>query len=144
LFKSPKRRSNRVSSLVNPTCISCRNSAMSARSWSKSPCVATSRSRDQVLEEIAALRGLEDQAALLQEAEAELADLNGRLQEAQSGRARAEARCRELMRDGRTPHAHARRDRLGAGRVSCQADWQYVCRAIRSALQPKLEPPRDD
>ncbi len=22
--------------------------------------------------------------------------------------------------------AHARRDRLGAGRVSCQADWQYV------------------
>ena len=35
-------------------------------------------------------------AALLQEAEAELADLDGRLQEAQSGRARAEARCREL------------------------------------------------
>jgi uncharacterized protein involved in exopolysaccharide biosynthesis len=49
-----------------------------------------------VLEEIAGLRGLEDQAALLQEAEAELADLDGRLQEAQSGRARAEARCREL------------------------------------------------
>jgi len=40
--------------------------------------------------------------------------------------------------------AHARRDRLGAGRVSCQADRQYVCRAIRSALQPKPEPPRDD
>jgi len=31
-----------------------------------------------VLEEIAGLRGLEDQAALLQEAEAELADLDGR------------------------------------------------------------------
>jgi hypothetical protein len=49
-----------------------------------------------VLEEIAGLRGLEDQAALLQEAEAELADLDTRLQEAQSGRARAEAHCREL------------------------------------------------
>ena len=50
-------------------------------------------------EEIAELRGLEDQAALLQEAEAELADLDGRLQEAQSARARAEARCRELTSD---------------------------------------------
>ena len=51
----------------------------------------------RLLEEIAGLRGLEDQAALLQEAaEAELADLDTRLQEAQSGRARAEARCREL------------------------------------------------
>jgi len=49
-----------------------------------------------VLEEIAGLRGLEDQAALLPETEAELADLDGRLQEAQSGRVRAEARCREL------------------------------------------------
>ena len=49
-----------------------------------------------MLEEIAGLRGLDDQAALLQEAEAELADLDGRLKEAQSGRARAEARCREL------------------------------------------------
>ena len=49
-----------------------------------------------MLEEIAGLRGLEDQAGLLQEAAAELADLDGRLQEAQSGRARAEARCREL------------------------------------------------
>ena len=48
-----------------------------------------------MLEEITGLRGLEDQAGLLQEAEAELADLDGRLQEAQSGRARAEARCRE-------------------------------------------------
>jgi chromosome segregation ATPase len=52
--------------------------------------------RDQVLDEISGLRGLEEQAALLQEAEAELADLDTRLQEAQSGRARAEARCREL------------------------------------------------
>ncbi len=52
-----------------------------------------------MLEEITGLRGLEDQAALLQGAEAELADLNGRLQEAQSGRARAEARCRELTSD---------------------------------------------
>jgi len=34
-----------------------------------------------------------DQAGLLQEAEAELADLDGRLHEAQSGRPRAEARC---------------------------------------------------
>jgi chromosome segregation ATPase len=58
---------------------------------------ALAAERDQVLEEIAGLRGLEDQAALLQEAEAELADLDTRLQEAQSGRARAEARCRELM-----------------------------------------------
>jgi peptidoglycan hydrolase CwlO-like protein len=41
-------------------------------------------------------RRLEEQAALLQEAEAELADLDGRLKEAQSGRARAAARCREL------------------------------------------------
>ena len=57
---------------------------------------ALAAERDQVLEEIAGLRGLEEQAALLQEAEAELADLDGRLQEAQSGRARAEARCREL------------------------------------------------
>ena len=57
---------------------------------------ALAAERDQVLEEIAGVRGLEDQAALLQEAEAELADLDGRLQEAQSGRARAEARCREL------------------------------------------------
>jgi chromosome segregation ATPase len=57
---------------------------------------ALAAERDQVLEEIAGLRGLEDQAGLLQEAEAELADLDGRLQEAQSGRARAEARCREL------------------------------------------------
>src|SRR5207244_3453967 len=48
---------------------------------------ALAAERDQVLEEIAGLRGLEDQAALLQEAEAELADLDGRLQEAQSGRA---------------------------------------------------------
>ena len=52
--------------------------------------------RDQVLEEIAGLRGLENHAALLQEAEAELAELDTRLQEAQSARARAEARCREL------------------------------------------------
>jgi chromosome segregation ATPase len=57
---------------------------------------ALAAERDQVLEEIARLRGLEDQAALLQEAETELADLDGRLQEAQSARARAEARCREL------------------------------------------------
>ena len=57
---------------------------------------ALAAERDQVLEEIAGLRGLEDHAALLQEAEAELADLDGRLQEAQSGRVRAEARCREL------------------------------------------------
>lgn len=57
---------------------------------------ALAAERDQVLEEIAGLRGLEDQGALLQEAEAELADLDTRLQEAQSGRARAEARCREL------------------------------------------------
>ena len=57
---------------------------------------ALAAERDQVLEEIAGLRGLEDQAGLLQEAEAELADLDTRLQEAQSGRARAEARCREL------------------------------------------------
>jgi len=57
---------------------------------------ALAAERDQVLEEIAGLRGLEDQAALLQEAEAELADLDGRLKEAQSGRTRAEARCREL------------------------------------------------
>ena len=49
-----------------------------------------------MLEEIAGLRGLEDQAALLQEAEAELADLDGRLKDSESGRARAEARCREL------------------------------------------------
>jgi chromosome segregation ATPase len=57
---------------------------------------ALAAERDQVLEEIAGLRGLEEQAALLQEAEAELADLDTRLQEAQSGRARSEARCREL------------------------------------------------
>ena len=57
---------------------------------------ALAAERDQVLEEIAGLRGLENHAALLQEAEAELADLDTRLQEAQSGRARAEARCREL------------------------------------------------
>ncbi len=60
---------------------------------------ALAAERDQVLEEIAGLRGLEDQAGLLQEAEAELADLDGRLKEAQSGRARAEARCRELTSD---------------------------------------------
>jgi chromosome segregation ATPase len=60
---------------------------------------ALAAERDQVLEEITGLRGLEDQAALLQEAEAELADLDGRLKEAQSGRARAEARCRELTAD---------------------------------------------
>ena len=58
---------------------------------------ALAAERDQVLEEIAGLRGLENHAALLQEAEAELADLDTRLQEAQSARARAEARCRELM-----------------------------------------------
>src|SRR5437773_6735020 len=46
---------------------------------------ALAAERDQVLEEISGLRGLEDQAGLLQEAEAELADLDGRLQEAQSG-----------------------------------------------------------
>jgi chromosome segregation ATPase len=57
---------------------------------------ALAAERDQVLEEIAGLRGLENHAALLQEAEAELADLDTRLQEAQSGRTRAEARCREL------------------------------------------------
>ena len=57
---------------------------------------ALAAERDQVLEELAGLRGLEDQAGLLQEAEAELADLDGRLQEAQSAQARAEARCREL------------------------------------------------
>jgi SWI/SNF-related matrix-associated actin-dependent regulator 1 of chromatin subfamily A len=57
---------------------------------------ALAAERDQVLEEIAGLRGLEEQAALLQEAEAELADLDGRLKEAQSARARAEVRCREL------------------------------------------------
>ena len=57
---------------------------------------ALAAERDQVLEEIAGLRALENHAALLQEAEAELADLDTRLQEAQSGRARAEARCREL------------------------------------------------
>jgi chromosome segregation protein len=57
---------------------------------------ALAAERDQVLEEIAGLRRLEEQAALLQEAEAELADLDGRLKEAQSGRTRAEARCREL------------------------------------------------
>jgi chromosome segregation ATPase len=57
---------------------------------------ALAAERDQVLEEIAGLRRLEDQAGLLQEAEAELLDLDTRLQEAQSGRARSEARCREL------------------------------------------------
>jgi len=57
---------------------------------------ALAAERDQVLEEIAGLRGLENHAALLQEAEAELADLDTRLQESESGRARAEARCREL------------------------------------------------
>jgi chromosome segregation protein len=57
---------------------------------------ALAAERDQVLEEIAGLRGLENHAALLQEAEAELADLDTRLQAAQSDRARAEARCREL------------------------------------------------
>jgi chromosome segregation ATPase len=57
---------------------------------------ALAAERDQVLEEIAGLRGLEEQAALLQEAEAELIDLELRLQEAQSARTRAEARCREL------------------------------------------------
>ena len=57
---------------------------------------ALAAERDQVLEEIAGLRGLENHAALLQEAEAELADLDTRLQESQSARARAEARCREL------------------------------------------------
>ena len=57
---------------------------------------ALAAERDQVLEEISGLRGLENQAALLQEAEAELADLDTRLQESQSGRVRAEARCREL------------------------------------------------
>jgi chromosome segregation ATPase len=57
---------------------------------------ALAAERDQVLEEIAGLRGLENHAALLQEAEAELADLDTRFQEAQSARARAEARCREL------------------------------------------------
>ena len=60
---------------------------------------ALAAERDQVLEEIAGLRRLEEQAALLQEAEAELADLDGRLKEAQSGRTRAEARCRELTSD---------------------------------------------
>src|SRR5207244_2018788 len=60
---------------------------------------ALAAERDQVLEEIAGLRGLEDQAGVLQEAEAELADLDGRLKEAESGRARAEARCRELTSD---------------------------------------------
>ena len=60
---------------------------------------ALAAERDQVLEEITGLRGLEDQAALLQEAEAELADLDGRLKEAQYGRTRAEARCRELTAD---------------------------------------------
>jgi len=45
------------------------------------PCPERSEGR-RLLKEIAGLRGLEDQAALLQEA--------------QSGRARAEARCREL------------------------------------------------
>jgi chromosome segregation ATPase len=60
---------------------------------------ALAAERDQVLEEIAGLRRLEEQAALLQEAEAELADLDGRLKEAQSGRTRAEARCRELTAD---------------------------------------------
>jgi len=60
---------------------------------------ALAAERDQVLEEITGLRRLEEQAALLQEAEAELADLDGRLKEAQSGRARAEARCRELTAD---------------------------------------------
>jgi chromosome segregation protein len=57
---------------------------------------ALAAERDQVLEEIAGLRGLENHAALLQEAEAELADLDTRLREAESGRARVEARCREL------------------------------------------------
>jgi len=57
---------------------------------------ALAAERDQVLEEIAGLRGLEDQAVLLHEAEVELADLDRRLQEAESGRARSEARCREL------------------------------------------------
>jgi len=60
---------------------------------------ALAAERDQVLEEISGLRRLEEQAALLQEAEAELADLDGRLKEAQSGRTRAEARCRELTAD---------------------------------------------
>jgi chromosome segregation protein len=60
---------------------------------------ALAAERDQVLEEIAGLRRLEEQAALLQEAEVELADLDGRLKEAQSGRTRAEARCRELTAD---------------------------------------------
>jgi chromosome segregation protein len=60
---------------------------------------ALAAERDQVLEEIAGLRGLENHAALLQEAEAELADLDTRLQETDSARARAEARCRELTAD---------------------------------------------
>ena len=59
---------------------------------------ALAAERDQVLEEIAGLRGLEDQAALRQGVEAELADLDGRLQEAQSGVARARRQLQGLVR----------------------------------------------
>jgi hypothetical protein len=52
-----------------------------------------------VLEEIAGLRRLEEQAARLQDAEAERADLDGRLKEAQSGRARADLLRRDCSLD---------------------------------------------
>jgi chromosome segregation protein len=81
---------------------------------------ALAAERDQVLEEIAGLRGLEDQAALLQEAEAELVDLDTRLQEAQSGRARSEARCRELTLEV---------ERLSAAGAALQALESLVRRA---------------
>jgi hypothetical protein len=72
--------------------------------------------RDQVLEEIAGLRGLEDQAALLQEAEAELADLDGRLKEAQSARARRGAVSG--AHGGRGAPVRGRRSARGARDVS--------------------------
>jgi chromosome segregation ATPase len=72
----------------------CRRPRRSA--WRRSSHRWRPRCRSAASRGDAGLRGLEDQAALLQEAAAELADLDTRLQEAQSGRARAEARCREL------------------------------------------------
>ena len=57
---------------------------------------ALAAERDQVLEEMADLHRLEEQGALLKEAEAALADLEARLQEALAARVRAEARCGAL------------------------------------------------
>ena len=60
---------------------SFRTRAIAARSGARGDCRAARARRP---------------GALRQEAEAELANLDGRLQEAQPGRARAEAGCREL------------------------------------------------